>query len=562
MGPIQVNQFPSRLTGVVLEQAMHDSCPKNAFSPANTKRAQAAVFQFLTALFFLLALWPDSAPGALRRPNVLFIGVDDLRPELSCYGANHIHSPNIDRIAMEGVLFERAYCQWAVCMPSRASMLSGLRPNSFQGKANAFRTVVPDVVTLPQHFKNHGYFTQSIGKIYHGSWKHTYVRDSFQDPVSWSVERWASSSQYYFSPEGIKIARQHFLTANPKSVFLGDAVRHPDDPDQWKNFFVRGLVTEAPEVSDDLPADGTTANAAIDRLRKLSSTPESPPFFLAVGFHKPHLPFIAPKKYWDLYDPGELPPVEVSSPPEGSPEFAIRRGPTELNQYLQKYPGGVVSPEMTRHLRHGYAACVSYVDAQIGRLLAELDAQGIRDQTIVVLWSDHGYKLGDLGSWAKHTNFELDTRVPLIVSAPGLAQRGRCDAVVELIDLHPTLSELAGLPIHPGAEGESFAGNVKDPEAVGQRAAFSQFPKGGFMGYSVRTATHRYTEWVDLRKGAKVMARELYHCEEAGDSERVNLADQPAYTGIQKELQTLLAAQLRKSPPPVPAKAKARARNK
>lgn len=477
--------------------------------------------------------------GTSRSPNVLFIGVDDLRPELNCYGAGHIVSPNIDRLAAEGVLFERAYCQWAVCMPSRASLLSGLRPDTFNGKADAFRRIVPDVVTLPQHFKNHGYFAQSFGKVYHGSWKTAYVGNSFQDPVSWSEERWAASPQYYFSPEGMAAAREVFATASPKSLFLGDAKRDPDDPDQWKNFFVRGPATEAPEVPDDVPADGAIAGAALDRLRELNAGKDHPPFFLAVGFQKPHLPFVAPKKYWDLYDPEKIPPVAVPDPPEGAPGFAVDVGAAELNQYLEKTTGRVPAAR-TRHLRHGYAACVSYVDAQIGRLLDELDALGIRDDTIVVLWSDHGYKLGDFGSWAKHTNFELDTRVPLIVSAPGLARGERCGALVELVDLHPTLSELAGLPIHPGAEGESFAGNVKDPGAAGQDVAFSQFPKGGYMGYTVRTATHRYTEWRNTKvKNEEAEVCELYEYGEGG-IERVNLADRLEYADLQARLRQRL----------------------
>jgi len=475
-----------------------------------------------------------------RQPNVLFIGVDDLRPELNCYGASHIQSPNIDRLAAEGVLFERAYCQWAVCMPSRASMLSGLRPDTFQGKANAFRKVVPDVVTLPQHFKNAGYFTQSIGKIYHGSWKTAYVGDAYQDPVSWSVERWAASPQYYFSPRGMAIAREVFATASAKALFLGDAIRDPDDPDQWKDFFVRGLATEAPDVPDNVPADGKIADAALERMRELTGLGNRPPFFLAVGFQKPHLPFVAPKKYWDLYDPEKLPPVAFPERPEGAPAFAVQAGAAEVNQYLNKSKGPV-SAQRTRHLRHGYAACVSYVDAQIGRLLDELDTLDIRDHTIVVMWSDHGYKLGDFGAWAKHTNFELDTRVPLIISAPGAPRGVSCGAVVELVDLHPTLSELAGLPIHSGADGESFATSVLEPGALGQTAAFSQYPRGGYMGYSVRTATHRYTEWRDLKKAGKVVARELYEYSDDG-IEQINVADLPEQAEPQKKLQEILAS--------------------
>ncbi len=262
------------------------------------------------------------------------------------------------------------------------------------------------------------------------------------------------------------------------------------------------------------------------------------PFFLAVGFMKPHLPFVAPKKYWDMYDPADIPPVAYPDRPQGAPEFAVISGANELNQYFEKTTG-LVSPERTRHLRHGYAACVSYVDAQIGRLLDELDALGIRDNTIVVLWSDHGFKLGDFGAWGKDTNFELDTRVPLIISAPGLSRGERSEAVVELVDLHPTLSELAGLPLHPGAEGESFAVNVRNPGDAGQDAAFSQTQKGELMGYSIRTASHRYTEWRDVEHGDKVVARELYEYGKDG-IERVNVADRPEYSKIQQQLQERL----------------------
>lgn len=335
-----------------------------------------------------LLVWfilPVMLCGRSKPPNILFIGIDDLRPELNCYGATYIHSPNIDNLATEGVTFDRAYCQWAVCMPSRASLLSGLRPDTFKGKANLFRKIVPDVVTLPQHFKNAGYFTQSIGKIYHGSWKSAYVGDTYQDPISWSVERWAASPQYYFSPVGMQAAQEVFAT-DTNDKFLKDIKRDPNDPDQWKNHFVRAFPTEAPDVSDHVPADGAIAQAALQRLRELAARKNPPPFFLAVGFQKPHLPFVAPKKYWDLYDPKKIPPVEYPDRPEGAPEFTVTQGATELNQYLEEEKVFIG----IRHLRHGYAACVSYIDALVGQLLEELAAQGIRDNTIVVLWSDHG----------------------------------------------------------------------------------------------------------------------------------------------------------------------------
>ncbi len=497
--------------------------------------------RFLVAMVSVLVCLSDSGRGASLEAagpvNVLFIGVDDLRPELGCYGADYIHSPNIDRLASEGVVFERAYCQWAICMQSRASLLTGLRPDSFRGQAARFRTVVPDVVTLPQHFKQHGYYTQSFGKIYHGAWETAYIGNSHQDPVSWSAPRWTASPQYYFSPEGIRIAREVFATS--KDRFLRNVKRDPDDPDQWKQHFVRGPATEAPEVDDNVPADGAIAEAALEKMRELARREEKRPFFLAVGFMKPHLPFIAPKRYWDLYEPEEIPPVKVSEAPAGAPDLALTNW-GELRAYTDMPKSGPLSQEQTRRLRHGYAACVSYIDAQVGRLLDELETLGLRENTIVVLWADHGFKLGDLGMWCKHTNFELDTRVPLIVSAPGRIRGGRSDALVELVDLHPTLSELAGLPVHPGAEGVSFAPIAEDPRVPGEEAAFSQYPRSGRTGYSIRTATHRYTEWRLAGSGA-VVAKELYEYGKDG-TERVNLADRPQHAALLETLRCRLAA--------------------
>ncbi len=241
----------------------------------------------------LLNAVADQKPARLPKRNVLFIAVDDLRPELGCYGADHIKSPNIDRLAAEGILFNRAYCQRAICMPSRTSALTGLRPDSFDGLGAQFRRTIPDVITLPQHFKNNGYFTQSFGKIYHGSWEKAYDGNRFQDPVSWSVPRWTGSPQYYFSEQGIRIARKVFATS--KSKRLAGIKKDTDNPDQWKDYFVQGPSIEAPDVADDVLGDGEMTAAAIGRIRKLKK--EGLPFFLGVGFMKPHLPFIAPKQY-------------------------------------------------------------------------------------------------------------------------------------------------------------------------------------------------------------------------------------------------------------------------
>ena len=494
--------------------------------------------RIVTALIYLLCfvLGGISTVLATSRPNVLFIAVDDLRPELGCYGTDYIQSPNIDRLASEGVLFNRAYCQWAVCMPSRASLLTGLRPDTFNGKAEGFREVVPDVVTLPQHFKNNGYFTQSFGKIFHGTWLTAYVGNRFQDPISWSTPRMTCSPQYYFSEKGIQAAREVFASSD--DPWSQDVVRDPNDPDQWKDHFVRAWATEAPDVDDEVLGDGVITSAAIERMRELVSRQNQVPFFLAVGFMKPHLPFIAPKRYWDLYDPEDIPPVPQPEPPMGVPDIALNQW-GELRAYSDMPKSGPLTPAQTRHLRHGYAACVSYVDAQVGLLLDELDRLKLRDNTIVVLWSDHGFKLGDLGMWCKHTNFELDTRVPLVLSAPGLSTGAKSNAVVELVDLYPTLSELADLPKPSGAEGVSFAPIVMDPTVPGEAVAFSQYPRGQHIGYSIRTARYRYTEWRPKNSEQEAsVAVELYDYKAEG--EKRNLAGDVAYQNELNQLQQLL----------------------
>lgn len=490
------------------------------------------------ATVFLLAFFPgasgssqdpdgDSAAES-RQPNVLFIAVDDLRPELNCYGASHIQSPHIDRLAAEGVRFDRAYCQWAICGVSRASLMTGMRPDTIEGTGmrRHFRTVVPEVVTLPQHFKQNGYYAKAYGKIYHGSWDIAYRGNQMQDPPSWSEKRWAGSPQYYFSPEGIAAARQVF--AGMKQAKLA-----PDDPHDWKNHFVRARASEAPDIGDDVTYDGVMTVEAMAEMSRLKERGE--PFFLAVGYLKPHLPFIAPKKYWDLYDPDALPPVPQPERPEGMPPFAGTNW-GELRAYTDIPRKGPLSAEQTKRLRHGYAACVSYVDALIGKLLDELDRLELADDTIVVLWGDHGFKLGDLGMWCKHTNLEHDTRVPLIVKTPeGLRDRAD-DSLVELVDLYPTLCELAGLDQPGHLEGESFAAVLSDASAQGQDTAISQYPRGKRMGYSVRTERYRYTEWRTKGKNPEIAARELYDFE-AGGHDR-NLAEEPA---SQSTLETLQA---------------------
>ena len=340
-------------------------------------------------------------------PNVLFLVVDDLRVELGCYGETRAKTPHIDALASRGLLFERAYCQQAVCSPSRTSVLTGLRPDSTKvwDLETDFRNTVPDVVTLPQHFRQHGYHTQSIGKVFHKS----HMQD---DAMSWSIpsrrapgSNWINATSRELLGSLQKSADKHGLTGKPRY------------------YATLGPPTESADSEDDGYPDGRCTEMAIEALQRYSDTPETP-FFLAVGFIKPHLPFCAPTKYWDMYSREDLTLPANPLLPENCPKCAASSW-GELRNYAGMPEKGPVADHQARKLIHGYLACVSYIDTQIGKLLSELEELGMDGNTIVVLWSDHGWKLGEHGLWSKHTNFELDTRVPLIFSGPGMNRKER-----------------------------------------------------------------------------------------------------------------------------------------
>ena len=464
------------------------------------------------------------------RPNVLFIAIDDLRPELGCYGALHVQSPHIDRLAKRGTVFLRAYCQQAVCGPSRTSLLTGLRPDTtgVWGNRTHFRKRLPDAVTLPQHFKNHGYHTQGMGKIFHGSfpWKANayYGGPDMHDPQSWSVPSWFGGPRYYYTLEGIAEARKDFQRISGKSGALLD---------EWVDYFCRGPATEAPEVADEVPYDGQLAGRAVQALRDLQQADR--PFFLAVGFLKPHLPFVAPKRYWDLYDPKEIKLAGNPDKPQGAPALATHPF-GELRYYSDIAKQGPITDEKARRLIHGYYACVSYIDAQVGRVLDELDRLELRDQTIICLWGDHGWHLGDHGLWCKHTNFENATRAPLIVCAPGAkAPGGRTNALVEFVDIYPTLADLAGLPVPEALAGTSRALLLDDPDRPGADAALSQYPRKTAMGRSMRTDRYRLTLWQTHGGAEETVAVELYD-HQNDPEENKNLAVQPEHAALVKSL--------------------------
>lgn len=450
---------------------------------------------------------------AERRRNVLFLAVDDLRTELGCYGVKGIHSPNIDRLAARGTAFDRAYCQQAVCSPSRTSLLTGCRPDTTKvyDLVTHFRKHLPEVVTLPQHFKNHGYFTRSVGKIYH---------PGLDDKPSWSEP----------SP---RVGRPTYLLEENKALVERKTVAVAGK--EFANPVARSNATKGPayecaDVPDNAYSDGAIADAAIDMLRQAKDKP----FFLAVGFLKPHLPFVAPKKYWDLYRRDEIPMAPNPFPPQDAPKFALVDW-GELRAYEDIPRIGPLTDEQARTLKHGYYACVSYMDAQLGRVLEELDRLGLRENTLIVLWGDHGWKLGEHGAWCKHTNFENDTHAPLICSVPGQKAPGRhTKGLVEFVDVYPSLCELAGLPLTSHLEGTSFAPLLNAPEQPWKKAAFSQYPRGGgVMGYSLRTDRYRLTRW--LQRDGSEAARELYD-HQTDPQENVNVADRPENKALVEQL--------------------------
>jgi iduronate 2-sulfatase len=417
-------------------------------------------------------------PGKLPGMNVLFIAVDDLRVELGCYGDQHVRSPNIDRLAEEGTLFGRAYCQQTVCNPSRASLLTGKRPDALRvwDLPTHFRQHSPDVVTLPQQFKRHGYHTQCIGKIFH-NWRQDEWRG---DPISWSVP-----SQMHYNSHGND--KPQVSGALPPNLASGH----------------QGM--ECRSVPDDAYFDGRIATLAADSLRQLAV--QKRPFFLAVGFWKPHTPFNAPKKYWDLYEPAAIPLPRHVVPPRGIPDIALTNA---------RYRDGVDSDSL-REMHHGHLAAISYLDQQVGRVLRVLDELAIRENTIVVFFSDHGLHLGEHGLTRKTTAFELDARVPLIIAAPGFAQAQRVPGLVELLDLYPTLTDLCGLPRPDNIAGRSLLPLLQDPSRKVKSVALTQtprpnYPRGkdpNFMGYSMRTENVRYIEWRKFGTD-QIEARELY----------------------------------------------------
>lgn len=464
-----------------------------------------AISQF--PVFFVL-LWlcacanSDSTEEAAEstQPNILFIAVDDLRPELGVYGARHIKSPAIDQLAVQSLILDRAYCNVPVCGASRASLLAGVRPgrHRFIHYYTYLDKDYPGVTSLPKHFRNNGYATISNGKIYHNQDDDAAAWDEIWRPKSRNGSSWRD----YLNPANL---------AKDKS---------PDS---------RGMPYEKMEVPDTAYYDGRIAQKSINDLKKLKE--KGQPFFLATGFLKPHLPFNAPTKYWEMYDSSTITLPENYVQPASTPREAFHNF-GELRAYSGIPEKGPVSDDMANKLIHGYYACVSYIDAQIGKLLATLEELNLADNTIVILWGDHGWNLGDHQLWCKHCNFESSLHVPLMIKVPGKTQGQRSNAIVEYIDIYPSLCELAGLPVPEHTNGESFV-PLMEGGARKKDFAISKWHDG----VTLIRGNLFYTEWLDENDEAR--ARMLF--DHATDPlELNNLAEAPNYQDTVQQLSQML----------------------
>ncbi len=487
-----------------------------------------------------------------EQPNVLFIAVDDLRPELGCYGSPIAKTPNMDKLASQGLLFNRAYCQQAICRPSRASLLTGARPETTGLFHNyvSLRELRPSILTLPQHFIANGYETAYCGKIFHPgdtdeahSWSRSPAKIRIKKPVGYALR------------ENIEMRNENLKQMIARYGETG------------KRGLGSGPAYECADVPDVTYADGYNTQQAIATLREMVK--QDKPFFLALGFKLPHLNWVAPKKYWDLYEPEKIPLATQTSAPENGAAMGLHAS-FELRTRAGIPKIGPIEPELANTLKHAYLASVSYVDAQLGLMIDALEETGVRNNTIIILWSDHGWHLGDMGVWGKATNYEMGTRVPMMIWTPDMKARGAStDALVELVDIYPTLCELADISLPDHLEGKSFLPLLDDPHLPWKDAAFSQFPnpalrewaanplspamretffgplikevegriirqQGGkwnrelfedhLMGYSMRTDRYRLVQWLDHRsKDSDPVFVELYD-HETDPMETVNVA--------------------------------------
>ena len=522
----------------------------------------------LLIIVFAMAITTSIVAQQKTKPNILFIAVDDLKPILGCYGDKLVKTPNIDRLAKMGTVFQRNYCQQAVCGPTRASIMTGKRPDNtgVWDLKTRMRDVNPDILSLPQYLISQGYSTQGIGKIYDSR-----CVDKKMDAPSWSVpyynyfkteERYypnelgAPLNGQYQSPESKELAVKFTKEARDKGM-------NEKEIEDYVSKSVKPAV-ECIDVPDNAYNDGANAARALEILEKLKS--DDKPFFFAVGFSKPHLPFVSPKKYWDLYKREDMPVAPFQEKSKNSIDVAYHnageiRAYTDIPSLLsftdQKDYGLTLPLDKQKELIHGYYAAISFMDAQVGKVLDKLNALGLTENTIIVLWGDHGWHLGDHNLWCKHTNFEQATRTPLIIAAPGI-KATTSNAPSEFVDVFPTLCDLAGVKIPEKLDGKSLKPLMNKSAKSVKDFSISQYPRSGtkseterqgyasskVMGYSLRDERYRFTIWMtnDFRSSQPfnadlIVGTELYDYDK-DPNETVNVVDDESYKSVAKDLKT------------------------
>ena len=508
-------------------------------------------------IIFITALGCNNAKEETKKPNILFISVDDLRTSLGAYGDTIVISPNIDKLALEGITFRETFCQSAVCAPSRASMMTGLRPDSTRvwHLGDKFREINPNAVTMPQYFSKYGYHTVNIGKIFHN-----YMPDS----ISWDEPD--------LRPK--RYLKKEWLERDGETFYISEAVNKSQErkrdsllklkPIRYADGWNTGPAWEAANVHDTLYYDGAQTKLAKQTLSRLSKLDK--PFFMGLGFFRPHLPFAVPKTYWDLYDANKIPLPNNPEIPKDAPIYSMNSmyelrsydGFSHIDHPVSSYR---MNEDTIRLLRHGYYASVSYVDKLIGDLISHLKEIGLYENTIIVIFGDHGWKLGDHNSWGKMTNYNIDLKVPLIIRSPKQKNKGvQTHAISELVDVFPTLCDLAEIDIPNYMQGISLVPLIEKPKLKWKQAAFSQFhrrPKESadgerYMGYSLNTKKYHYIEWYDWNhktgtKG-KLKGTELYD-REHDPYEKVNISENVKLSETKKELSKQLANGWKKALP-------------
>ena len=526
-------------------------------------------FKFASLLIlFVISNTVIAQKKQATKPNILFIAVDDLKPLLGCYGNTLVKSPNIDRLAKMATVFDKNYCQQAICGPTRASIMTGTRPDATKiwNLTTQMREANPNTLTLPQYLISQGYTTSGIGKIYHPSSAIGGV-----DPVSWSIPYLKSKESDFPAEFGIPANGQYQLPETKDRMtpeIIAERKKQSKDlaANDENPKSIKGPSVECMDVPDNAYQDGVNALLAKEQIIKLSK--DNKPFFMAVGFSKPHLPFVAPKKYWDLYKREEMPIAPFQEHSKNGPLIAYHQS-GELRNYLD-IPEFATLPadslriglqlEKQRELIHGYHAAISYMDAQVGILLNTLEELGTLDNTIIVLWGDHGWHLGDHDLWHKHTNFEQATRAPLIIAGPGI-KAGKTSSLTEFVDVFPTICDLAGISIPKNLDGKSLKPLMLNNKTKGKEYSISQYPrklkklemiKKGYtdakmMGYSLRTDQYRYTIWMnnftskDTFNESQVYASEMYDSVK-DPLEKINVVNDKNYTSISASLKSKMIA--------------------